>query len=186
MPRICTVVLYHKYINTYFVPINIINTKMAYGVCSVCLREFSVTARDVIRIHGPTSYLCQGSGCPPCQLVRTSATISSPGGEAPPPSTPHGPSWAFDLTTTAQVRTLNRIPKEARVQSSLKLVNILDQVVQDNSPSAWECLLLFPSRCLWVPGRDHSGKLLSALIKQQLTEEQDPLPKQFRHSGGDR
>ena len=37
-----------------------------------------------------------------------------------------------------------------------------------------------------MPGRDHSGKSLSALIKQQLTEEQDPLPKQFRHRGGDR
>ena len=45
---------------------------------------------------------------------------------------------------------------------------------------------MFPSRCLRVPRRNQSGKSLSALIKQQLMEEQHPLPKQFRDRGGDR
>jgi hypothetical protein len=48
---------------------------------------------------------------------------------------------------------VRRLPKACRRLATAQFTSLLEMVVADNSPSTWEKLLSFASRCLFSPRR---------------------------------
>ena len=141
------------------------------------LRSLSTTSAGLMRVHGPFTARCPGSGKPPRQpLARSplnetqSLPLPSPRGFSPLISS--SPSLATPaLATIPNIRVLCHITRSARQLCSSKLAAILGDIVWCNSVASWNRLFLFAPRCLRQPRRGKHTESLSTIVKRQLQEE---------------
>ena len=139
--------------------------------CPVCCRSMPVTRAGVMRVHGPLSNRCAGSGMSP------SPTTLPAGASAltvDPSSYPSSETLPSDFHfRPSSVRILKRIPRASRHLAATKLAEILDDVTDKNDLGSWFRLSRFSSRCLAVPKRGGRRRSLAAAINMQLREELD-------------
>ena len=157
---------------------------MTRAICAVCLRSIFVTFSGLIRVHGPINNRCLGSNKQPTQprpvTQSTSASAvaigtpsldsAHPAASIPATITPSPTNTAPPATTRLQiphVRILKRIPRASKEQSSAKFVTLLEGVLCNSSPAAWERLFfLFCTRCLRVPQRCGRRSSLASLVNK--------------------
>ena len=150
------------------------NSQLSRADCAICLRSCSVTSVGLIRAHGPVASRCSGSHQPavPAVPIGSDTAASDP---VLSTSNPLLNTTSSDPTpiqiSVPQVKIIKRIPRASREQALSKLANILEGVVNNNSPSSWERLFLFSTRCLRVPSRSDRRWSLATMINKQLREE---------------
>ena len=79
----------------------------------------------------------------------------------------------LDLSFLSLLRLLRRIPHGARESLANKLATILDDIVAENSEASWNCLFLFPSRCLRSPARGGHRRSLASQVNEAIRRECD-------------
>ena len=150
---------------------------MASAVCAVCLRSLSTTSPGLMRVHGPFTTRCPGSGKPPRQPLARSPlnetqSLPLPSPRVSSPLISSSPSLVTPaLATIPNIRVLRRIPRSARQLCSSKLAAILGDIVRCNSVTSWNRLFLFAPRCLRQPRRGKHTESLSTIVKRQLQDE---------------
>ena len=141
----------------------------------------------VVRIHGPVSRRCPGSGKPPSSLTsapRDSSLSAAPSSSTVANSRRHS---SPRLPTAASIqlqpcgKILKRIPRSSRVHAANKLADILEEVIAVNEADAWIRLLNFARRCLRVPKRGGRRWNLARQVNLQLSEECDPPVSSSNH-----
>lgn len=110
------------------------------AVCAICLRPRSARKDGCIKIRGPHSDCCPGSGKPPRTAdARTTNQMVWSTTEVPSKDNELSDQTTTPLTIPSRppnVNVLKRIPKDSREKASTKLTAILDQVVSQNGCSA--------------------------------------------------
>ena len=172
-----------------------IRSGQSRAACPVCCRFMPVTKARLLRVHGPLSNRCKGSGMSPSLSPSTHPPhpLSLPSSTATPPSlsTAATPSIAEGIpdmrageASTSlllpsdlrnSVRVLKRIPRASRHLAASKLASNLDGVTELNDSASWSRLLQFSHRCFAVPKRGGHRRSLAARVNRQLQEEAIPL-----------
>ena len=99
---------------------------------------FPLTAKGFIHLCSH----CRGSGSPPRQTNQdVSGDQATLDVQSDPPRAPQ--NQPLHLESVPKVRVLKNIPKAAREQYGLKLGEILDGIVINNTPQSWESLFFF-------------------------------------------
>ena len=154
----------------------------------MCLRSISLTAKNLVRQHGPVSSRCAGSNKPPrysalpdshqtqpstvlCSL--TASPAESPAAVLTSSEPSSDDSDMSSLPPRVTTRVLKRLPKASRLACAQKFAAILDSVVALNDKSSWDRLLRFPARCLRQPRRGGKKRSLASVVIKQLNEECD-------------
>ena len=145
----------------------------------VCSRLMPVTMAGLIRVHGPLSNRCVGSGMYPSSTP-SNIIVDTPPAPAisaePTPSSeePSQPARAPEIPPTGSlVKIFKTIPKASREQCAKNLATILDACVETNDHAVWDRLLRFSSQCLRAPRRGGKRRSLASAINKQLSEEAD-------------
>lgn len=143
------------------------------AVCSVCMRQISLTSAGVIHSHGHGS-LCVGSGCPPAAVTTAVSTSESAFttssmslvtavGQLQQASRPLDSQTLLDDVVRARCRVLKYIPKASRIMAATKFTTVLDRIVADpDNVSLWQQFLMFTHSCFTVGergGKRHSTTL---------------------------
>ena len=146
--------------------------------CGVCLRQMPLRRDGTIRVHGPVSRRCAGSGGSPSAIAPETREAQDPGSADYVPSTSRAlsPPPVASFSPLPRVRVLKRLPRASRDPAARKLASILEEVTTVNSAHSWLRLLRFPRRCLRTPRRGGLRWSLAKCINQQLAEESDPSP----------
>ena len=150
----------------------------SHAPCPVCSRSMPVTKKGVLRVHGPISNRCKGSGTPPlsCQSAFPSPT------QLPTSSSLVSPNSIPPLSSLASSRILKRIPRGSRIQVASKLASVVLAVVEQNNDASWDRLFRFCSRCLRSSGRGGHRRSLATEVNKLLREEADPpCPQHSTH-----
>ena len=132
------------------------------ALCVVCGRSMPLTSAGVIRVHGPLSNRCNGSGMPPSSTGATDSSTqparsSSNGASQVPPISQSTPLLSLSeslsplFRASSRARVLKRIPRASRHLAATKLAGILDEVTEKNDVASWDRLFRFGSRCLTLP-----------------------------------
>ena len=189
------------------------NTGTSRAVCPVCCRSIPLTKAGLLRVHGPLSNQCEGSGMspssPPSSTSRsslqpssssssrrdssTSIAVSGPAASAvgdgsretssSQSSLPLPSSFLLFSELRQSVRLLKRIPHASRHLAASKLASILDEVTMKNDFTSWSRLLQFSHRCFGIPTRGCRRRSLATLINRQLQEEAIPSISQCPKPG---
>ena len=148
------------------------------GTCSICHRQMPRRRDGAIRVHGPVSGRCPGSGQPPSDdAIVKGVTNNDDNDDIDKGDTcPTADTCFDDSCTRLFVKVLRRIPRSSRDRGARKLAAILTDVTTTNSIAAWTCLICLPRRCFRVPKRGGKRWNLSNLVNQQLIEEADASP----------
>ena len=157
------------------------------GPCSVCGRVLPVRRDGNLRIHGPVTNRCAGSGVapaapmaglPPQTLspdMNNTATGLSPSEAAtctPVGQPSNGPHTAGVINPGAITgKLLKRIPRGSRAPCTKKFTSILDDIVKENREDAWERLFLFSRRCLLQPNRGGHRRSLATYVNRAIEQE---------------
>ena len=144
--------------------------------CPVCSRSMPLTKTGAIRIHGPLSNRCTGSGMSLySQGSLSSVEVRSPNdSETPPVAQCSSSELLFSSELRQNTRVLKRIPRAARHLAATKLARALDDVSEKNDSSSWARLFKFSRRCLAQPRRGGQRRNLTTVVKRQLEDEADP------------
>ena len=132
-----------------------------------------VTKAGRVRVHGPLSNRCAGSGMSSTTL--STSTVIDPGptsSDTLSSSDPHfQPSYA---------RILKRIPRASRHLAATKLAGILNEITEKNEISSWSQLATFSTRFFSVQKRGGRGRSLASAVNAQLRDESltQPHPSQ--------
>ena len=160
------------------------------AVCEVCGRCMPVTKAGLLRVHGPLSNRCEGSGMSPTlpspSMVTTQDTTVASSGLPPadsqrPASFPSDSLLTLFRRSSTSAKILKRIPRASRHLAASKLASILNDVTQRNDADSWDRLFRFSFRCLRVPRRGGRRRSLAASVNQQLRDEVDPSPQAKGH-----
>ena len=144
--------------------------------CPVCSRSIPLTKTGAIRIHGPLSNRCAGSGMSLCSQGSLSSVRSPEDSETPPVAQYSSSELLFSSELRQSTRVLKRIPRAARHLAATKLASVLDDVSEKNDSSSWARLFKFGRRCdcLAQPRRGGQRRSLTTVVKRQLEVEADP------------
>ena len=96
-----------------------------------------VTRAGQMRVHGPLSNRCGGSGMSPSSTAPATRESSSVVQDGPPSQSPPSPELYLRHSS---VRIVERIPRASRHLAATKLAGILDEVTDKNDITA--CLRL--------------------------------------------
>ena len=142
--------------------------------CPVCSRSMPLTITGAIRIHGPLSNRCAGSGMSLCSQGSLSSVRSPEDSETPPVAHYSSSELLFSSELRQSTRVLKRIPRAARHLAATKLASVLDDVSEKNDSSSWARLFKFGRRCLAQPRCGGQRQSLTSVVKRQLEDEADP------------
>ena len=143
------------------------------AVCEVCGRCMPVTKAGLLRVHGPLSNRCEGSGMSPTLSSLSIATTQdttvvssglSPADSQPPASFPSDSLLTLFRRSSTSAKILKRIPRASRHLAASKLASILNDVTQQNDADSWDRLFRFSSRCLRVPRRGGRRRSLATSV----------------------
>ena len=108
-----------------------------------------LTKAGAIRIHGPLSNRCTGSGMRLVPQALDDNCSTEP--LSPPVADDSPPELIFSADIRRSTRILKRIPRAARYLAATKLASALDDVTNKNDSDSWERLFKFASRCFAQP-----------------------------------
>ena len=134
-----------------------------------------------MRVHGPLSNRCGGSGMSPSSTAPANRESSSVVQDGPPSQTPTSPDLHL---RPSSVRIVKRIPRSSRHLAATKLAGILGEVTDNNDISSWTRLSTFSSCCLALPKRGGQRWSLATAINAQLRDESE-LPTQPPHQSSE-
>ena len=134
-----------------------------------------------MRVHGPLSNRCGGSGMSPSSTAPATRESSSVVQDGPPSQTPPSPELHL---RPSSVRIVKRIPRASRHLAATKLADILDEVTDKNDITSWTRLSTFSSRCLAVPKRGGRRRSLATAVNAQLRDASE-LPTQPPHQSSE-
>ena len=127
--------------------------RVSRALCSVCGRCMPVTGAGVLRVHGPLSNRCAGSGMCPSSASSAAATATTTttttltadanGANGQDPTPVSGPFPSESLLqlfrrTSTSVKVVKRIPRASRHFAATKLAHVLDGVTEHNDAASWE------------------------------------------------
>ena len=151
------------------------------ALCPMCHRSMPVTRAGQMRVHGPLSNRCGGSGMSPSSTAPANRESSSVVQDGPPSQTPTSPDLHL---RPSSVRIVKRIPRASRHLAATKLAGILGEVTDKNDISSWTRLSTFSSRCLALPKRGGQRRSLATAVNAQLRDESE-LPTQPPHQSSE-
>ena len=151
-------------------------------VCAIRLHPMLTRKDGFIRVHGPHSDHCPGSG-KPLRTVDGRSTIQPGMSTSEASSEDLGHGEQSDTNTNhlpipshpPNISVLRRILKDSSEKTSTKLTTFLYQVVGHNDCSAWECLLLSPICCHRAPKRRRHKRSLASVVNLQVLEKKNPI-----------
>ena len=127
--------------------------RVSRTLCSVCSRCMPVTGAGVLRVHGPLSNRCAGSGMCPSSASSAAATATTTttttlmadanGANGQDPTPVPGPFPSESLLqlfrrTSTSVKVVKRIPRASRHFAATKLAHVLDGVTEHNDATSWD------------------------------------------------
>ena len=143
--------------------------------CPVCSRSMPLTKTGALRVHGPLSNRCAGSGMlltsQGPQYLRSAVGNGGASGDL---SSQSPSELLLSPNIRQSVRVLKRIPRASRHLAATKLSNVLDDVSEKNDTASWARLLKFSQRCFAAPRRGGQRRSLASVVNRQLQEEADP------------
>ena len=143
--------------------------------CPVCSRSMPLTKTGALRVHGPLSNRCAGSGMllssQGPQYLRSALGNGGASGDL---SSQSPSELLLSPNIRQSVRVLKRIPRASRHLAATKLSNVLDDVSEKNDTASWARLLKFSQRCFAAPRRGGQRRSLASVVNRQLQEEADP------------
>ena len=147
--------------------------------CGVCLRCMPLRRDGAIRVHGPVSHRCPGSGNLPLSNLHSQSSAVPI--DIPCPTSNQSNSTSSTSSTDSDAgiwlqpcgRILKRVPRGSRELAANKLADILTDVTLCNDVKAWKRLLEFPRKCLRVPKRGGHRWSLVRQVNALLSEECD-------------
>ena len=151
------------------------------ALCPMCHRSMPVTRAGQIRVHGPLSNRCGGSGISLSSTAPATRESFSVVQDGPPSQTPTSPELHL---RPSSVRIVKRIPRASRHLAATKLAGILDEVTDKNDIASWTRLSTFSSRCLAVPKRGGRRRSLATAVNAQFRDESE-LPTQPPHQSSE-
>ena len=127
-----------------------------------------------MRVHGPLSNRCAGSGMSSTTLS-TSSTVIDPG-----PTSSDTLSSSDPHLQTSYASILKRIPRASRHFAATKLAGILNEITEKNEISSWSQLATFSTRFFSVQKRGGRQRSLASAVNAQLRDESltQPHPSQ--------
>ena len=134
-----------------------------------------------MRVNGPLSNRCGGSGMSPSSTAPATRESSSVVQDGPLSQSPPSPELYL---LPSSVRIVKRIPRASRHLAETKLAGILDEVTDKNDITSWTRLSTFSSRCLAVPTRGGRRGSLATAVNAQLRDESE-LPTQPPHQSSE-
>ena len=167
-------------------PISAMPGRITSAPCATCGRTIQVRLDGKMKTHGPQANRCPGSGEPPADSLSTLLLGTSTAPVSWPQTVPNAP---FQQDSTQQVgasslsslnpgcfsgRILKRIPRASRPQLAQKLTSTLYAINTQNNVESWECLILFPRRCLVAPKRGGHRRNLASIVSQAIQDEVNP------------
>ena len=151
------------------------------AVCPVCSRSMPLTKTGAIRIHGPFSNRCTGSGMLLCSQTPEDGSTSplSEGSSTSPIVQDSSSEFLFSSSICQSARVLKRIPRAARHLVASKFAVVLGDVTERNDSSSWARLFKFCRRCLAQPRQGGHRRSLASAVMRQLEDEADPVSCQL-------
>ena len=133
------------------------------AACLVCTRSMPLTKAGPIRIHGPLSNRCTGSGIWLVPQVLDDNCSTEP--LTPPIADDSPPELIFSADIHRSTRVLKRIPRAARHLAATKLGSALDDVTNKNDSDSCERLFKFASHCFAQPQRGSQCRSRTSTVK---------------------